>query len=222
MAPLLGRRPASARRLLQQEERRGEIVATAGRIISRDGLESLSMRRLATEAGIPAPTLYGYFRSKEAVVHALADQKVAILSAHVLGAAEGIEPGIPRLLAFARSFRQFALLNPDYYQLFIQRSATGDPGDDDAELSAGLELIHTLALDVREAVARNQMKGIDANEAIYGLWATAHGYITLELGGVLAHLAQSPDQRERQYLTYVESVLRGLETVTQTAIDKES
>lgn len=222
MAPHPRRRPVSAKRLRLQEERRGEIVATAGRIISHGGLDSLSMRHLATEVGIPAPTLYGYFRSKEAVIDALADQKIAILSAHVFGAAEGVDTGIPRLLACARGYRQFALSNPDYYQMFIQRSASGHPDEQDAQLSAGLELIRTLARDVREAIRLKQIRAVDPDEAIYGLWATAHGYITLELGDVFAHLSQSPEQRERQYLRYVESVLRGLEVMAPTVDDGES
>lgn len=221
MSPLLRRRPISAKRLRQREERRDEIVAMAGHIISRDGLDGLSMRRLATEVGVPAPTLYGYFRSKEAVIEALADQKVAILGEYVLGAAAGADPGIPRLLAFAQGYRQFALTNPDYYHLFIQRSASADPEDAEAQLTAGLELIHTLALDVRGAIERNQLKPVEPNEAIYALWATAHGYITLELGDVFAHLGQAPDRREHQYLTYVESVLRGLEVTAPMVVDQE-
>jgi AcrR family transcriptional regulator len=40
------------------------IVETARRLIERDGVEDLSLARLAAQLGIKAPSLYRYFKSK--------------------------------------------------------------------------------------------------------------------------------------------------------------
>jgi AcrR family transcriptional regulator len=76
--------PAGPRRVSQRAgaSRHGlsaERVAEAAlAFIERNGLETLSMRRLADELGVGTMTLYGYFRDKEelldAVVDAAADQ----------------------------------------------------------------------------------------------------------------------------------------------------
>jgi len=52
---------------------RRRIVATALRLIDRDGLEAVTMRRLAEELGVQAPSLYNHMRSKEALLDAVAE-----------------------------------------------------------------------------------------------------------------------------------------------------
>lgn len=52
---------------------RDKIVDRALALIDRDGLEALSMRRLADELGAGTMTLYGYFRDKRELVDALVD-----------------------------------------------------------------------------------------------------------------------------------------------------
>jgi TetR/AcrR family transcriptional regulator, tetracycline repressor protein len=49
------------------------VVEAAIALADRDGLEELSMRRLAAELGIGAMTLYGHFRNKDELLTAMAD-----------------------------------------------------------------------------------------------------------------------------------------------------
>ncbi|MET9293356.1 TetR/AcrR family transcriptional regulator C-terminal domain-containing protein [Streptomyces sp. NPDC003077] len=50
------------------------ILDAAGRLVNRDGLKSLSMRRLAGELGVEAMTLYHYLPSKEALLDGLVER----------------------------------------------------------------------------------------------------------------------------------------------------
>lgn len=50
------------------------IVDAAAKLVGDHGFEALSMRRLAKECGVAAMTLYGYVRTKDDVLEALADQ----------------------------------------------------------------------------------------------------------------------------------------------------
>jgi AcrR family transcriptional regulator len=55
-----------------------ERVADAAlELLDREGLDALSMRRLATELGVGTMTLYGYFRSKDELLDAVVDAAVA-------------------------------------------------------------------------------------------------------------------------------------------------
>jgi AcrR family transcriptional regulator len=56
---------------------RESILDSALVVIDRDGLEALSMRRLAAELGIGTMTLYGYFADKQALLDALIDSVAA-------------------------------------------------------------------------------------------------------------------------------------------------
>lgn len=50
------------------------IVDAAAELVQADGFDALSMRRLARECGVGAMTLYGYVRSKEELLGALANR----------------------------------------------------------------------------------------------------------------------------------------------------
>jgi AcrR family transcriptional regulator len=52
---------------------RERIVAAAGALVDAEGLEALSVRRLATELGVQGPSLYNHFASRAEIVDAVAD-----------------------------------------------------------------------------------------------------------------------------------------------------
>jgi AcrR family transcriptional regulator len=53
-----------------------EIALAALRIADRDGLDALTMQRVAEELGVGTMTLYGYFRSKDELLDAVVDAAV--------------------------------------------------------------------------------------------------------------------------------------------------
>ena len=54
-----------------------QVAESALALIERDGVDRLSMRRLAQELGVGTMTLYGYFRDKEALLDAVVDLAAA-------------------------------------------------------------------------------------------------------------------------------------------------
>ena len=57
-------------RIVQSEERRAEVVEAAFRLLARDGVEGLSMRAVAKEAGCTIGLLNHWFDSKDDLVEA--------------------------------------------------------------------------------------------------------------------------------------------------------
>ena len=57
----------------KHEERRGEILAAAGRCFGRSGFRGATISAICAEANISPGHLYHYFASKEAIVSALAE-----------------------------------------------------------------------------------------------------------------------------------------------------
>jgi AcrR family transcriptional regulator len=68
-----GRRGRRGRRLGLS---RGRIARAALELVDRDGLEGLTMQRLAERMGVGTMTLYGYFRSKDELLDAIVDAAV--------------------------------------------------------------------------------------------------------------------------------------------------
>lgn len=64
-----------------------KILETSWELLGQDGIEKLSMRRLADRLGIQAPSLYWYFKSKQNLYQRLANQvsKVIVEEFHSEG-----------------------------------------------------------------------------------------------------------------------------------------
>ncbi len=118
--------------LTARSARGADIVAAARRILEGDGADALTMRRLAAEVGIQAPSLYKHFSTKRAVEVALIEQGMLEFgqALHMAVAAPGRGGPVRSLLD---AYRRAALASPALYRL-----ATGGPLPRE-DLSPGLE-----------------------------------------------------------------------------------
>jgi AcrR family transcriptional regulator len=80
-------------------ETRRQIVDTAVAVASTDGLEGLTIGRLADEIGMSKSGLLGHFGTKEALQLAAFEEASEIFTREVWARAAGEAPGLPRLRA---------------------------------------------------------------------------------------------------------------------------
>jgi TetR/AcrR family tetracycline transcriptional repressor len=92
---------------------RERIVAGAIGFVGRHCLADLSMRRLGTELGVEAMSLYRYFPSKAALFDALVDVALDEVARQVGDQADWESA----VRAYARSFRRVALAQPRLFPL---------------------------------------------------------------------------------------------------------
>ncbi|MFI6762215.1 TetR/AcrR family transcriptional regulator [Micromonospora sp. NPDC050417] len=104
---------------------RNEIVSAAERLVAQaGGDETLTLRAIAREAGISAPSIYAHFDDLAAVRDALLDAGFDRLSQSIddsmrtLGATT--DP-VRRLLAGCRAYVDFAMREPAAYRLLFNR-----------------------------------------------------------------------------------------------------
>jgi AcrR family transcriptional regulator len=102
-------------------DRRTEIAETALALVDREGLDALSMRRLAAELGLGTMTLYGYFATKEELLDAL----VARAATGRRGIAVPDGPWDERLRALARAWHANLARHPSLVQLRLRGPIVG-------------------------------------------------------------------------------------------------
>lgn len=98
---------------------RQKILDTARKLILTDGLEGLSIRKLAEQVDYSPSAIYKYYESKEEIFQALreegwrlADEIQTARTANCVDAAE-------LLLVSGRAYLEFAETYPDYYHLIF-------------------------------------------------------------------------------------------------------
>lgn len=95
-------------------------MSTAVEIADREGLEALSMRRVGSELGCAAMSLYGYVANKEELLERLAD--------HVLGQLPAVDSDRPwqdAIVDFFASLHDLLLEHPAVAQVVTQRPTSG-------------------------------------------------------------------------------------------------
>ncbi|WP_022835174.1 TetR/AcrR family transcriptional regulator [Salisaeta longa] len=100
---------------------RRQILDTTRHLLVRDGFSNLSMRKIARSIGYSATSIYLHFESKDALLHTLIDEGMQHLYDR-LEAAAAAHPHQPlnRLEALCRTFIDFGLSNPEYYEIMFQ------------------------------------------------------------------------------------------------------
>jgi AcrR family transcriptional regulator len=95
---------------------RERIVAAALSVMDTEGLEAVSMRRIAREVGVEAMSLYHHVRDKEDVLDGICE---AVMGEFEYPDAAGDIS--QRLRAGARSYRRLLQAHPDVMRLFAER-----------------------------------------------------------------------------------------------------
>jgi TetR/AcrR family tetracycline transcriptional repressor len=90
---------------------RDEIVTTAIRLLDKVGLQGLTLRRLARELGISAPTLYWHVRDKRELLDLMAERMIVEFRAK--------QPPLPKGLAWSDKVAE--LCRRQYFALIAHR-----------------------------------------------------------------------------------------------------
>jgi AcrR family transcriptional regulator len=146
--------------------RRVQIVTAARRLLEEEGPEALSMRNVAAEIGIRAPSLYEHVADKRALESAIIAAGLREQGA-AFREALAADPGGDPLSVVAHAWRRWAKAHPHVYGLIYVRDLDrSDSAVADAELAAGAPLREICGGDLVTARV---------------IWAFAHGMVNLEL-----------------------------------------
>jgi AcrR family transcriptional regulator len=89
-------------------ETRGAIIRRAADIASAEGLEGLTIGRLASDVGMSKSGVIGQFGSKEELQLATLEHAGDVFRERVWEPVRHVEPGLPRLLAVCESWTRYA------------------------------------------------------------------------------------------------------------------
>ena len=68
---------------MRQAIARDNIVDAAFKLLDEAGMEGVTLRKVACSLGIRAPSLYWHFKSKQALVDAMADAMIVDVARHI-------------------------------------------------------------------------------------------------------------------------------------------
>ena len=150
------------------------LVGTASDVLEHEGIEALSMRRVAQSLGVRASSLYHHFPDKSALLRAVAEKGLRQLAEVLAQAAERTGPDPQQQIrALAIAYHEWALAHPHLYlMLFGSTPVEERPSPLGQAVSAPMLAAAAQLVGEQKAVAATQ-----------AAWALVHGFVTLELAG---------------------------------------
>ena len=156
---------------------RDVVVNAALTFLDREGWDALSINALASHLGTKGPSLYNHVDSlddlRRTVRMRVIDDILQMLSTVAAGRTRD-----DAVMAMASAYRSYAHHHPGRYSAFTRMPLGGD----DPEFTAAS---HSAALPVIDVLASYGLSGQDAFYAALEFWAALHGFVLLEMTGVM-------------------------------------
>ena len=185
-----------------------KIATAARRLLDKEGVEAVTMRRVAEAVGITAMAIYRHYPDREALLNALADEGFQELAESLKGRRYSGDTET-RLAKMADIYLEHALENPRLFELmFLTRreGARQYPKDFKARRSPTATLMADL---IAAGMAEGEFRKDDPWEITFEMGALSHGLIMLYLGG---RLAATPTQFRALYRRSFRRYIHGIRT----------
>lgn len=166
-----------------QDELRRKLLDVASDLLVTSGPESLSMRRIATEAGCSTTVIYTMFGSKEGLAEALYLEGFERFRRR-LEAVPSRGSALEHLTALGPAYREAALAEPGYYALMFERAIPGFMPSERARTLARAAL-NILDRVIADCISSGYIVPTQPRKIADALWAAAQGAIGLERAGHL-------------------------------------
>jgi AcrR family transcriptional regulator len=153
---------------------RDRVVDAAIAIADAEGLDAVTLARVAGELGVRPPSLYKHVDGRDGLLRAIALRSVRELT-DALGAAAVGRSGADALHAVAGAQRDYARAHPGRYAATVRAPSA----DDDQHRAAAQR-----AVEVMRAVLRGWgLSGDEAVHAVRAVRSAVHGFVAIEAGG---------------------------------------
>ena len=153
------------------------VIEAAAQLVDEEGIDQLSLGRLAERLGIRTPSLYNHVAGLSGLKHDLALYCLRDLLDHTTRATIG-KSRAEAILALADAYRLYAKQTPGRYTLTQQAP---DPADIESHVLA------QQVIDILRAIlAPYKLSDEDDIHAIRGLRSIVQGFVSLEVTGGFA------------------------------------
>ena len=167
------------------DETRERLLEVAERIVESEGLDALSVRRVAIRAGTTTRAVYSLFGSKDALVVALGNRAFEMLGAAIDDLPATADPGADLVEAAVTVFRRFVLDHPSLFALAVQRT-TAPPELTSAFRRTAGDALGRLRSRVARVEAAGRLGARTVDRATVEFHALCEGLAAMELRGLLS------------------------------------
>jgi AcrR family transcriptional regulator len=171
----------------EREDVKGLILEKAKKLFYEEGYGNITIRKIAKEIGYSPATIYLYFKSKDEILYELHNEGFRLLYQYKMRMIEnGVSDSIDRIDQGGRMYIDFALENPEYYEVMFNMPEPRDfmnkhlkDGDEEGRGDYAMLSYRSLRDGVQWLKDDGYLTGVDADTAAFSFWAMVHGTVSL-------------------------------------------
>jgi AcrR family transcriptional regulator len=167
------------RKIRQKEEVRSSIVQAAWQIVTEEGWQALSIRKIADAIEYSVPVIYDHFASKEAILLELTKQGFRILNDEISKAKKRYSDPEKQIEAMAYSYWEFAFEHKAYYQVMY---GLGMPTCETvSQISELATFTEQVLQPIKELISTSKNPKADPMLKLHTFWSMLHGMISINM-----------------------------------------
>lgn len=188
---------------VHDERTAAALLSQAEQIVEAEGLDALTVRRVAAAAGTTTRAVYTAFGSKDALVIALGARGFDLLRDELEALPATADPADDLVEAGVAVFRRFAIGHPTLFRISIQR-ALPDPGLFAGYVDAAREALAVLHRRVGRLEAAGRLGDRSVPDAAAEFHSLCEGLAAMELRGMFR-----AGEEERLWRDALRALVRG-------------
>ena len=195
------------------DETRAALLLAAEHLVETDGVDALTVRRVASEVGTTTRAVYSVYGSKDALVAALGAHGFELLREGIEAHPTSADPAADLIDAGVSVFRRFAVEHPALYGISVQRTLPTPELFDEfrGEAQAAMAGLRQRLEGLREA---GLLGGRSVRDAVIAFHALCEGLAALELRGTLPE-----GDEERLWRDALTVLVRGFANALQERVE---
>lgn len=170
------------------------ILEAAKRLFLKQGIDNVSMRRIAAEAGYSPAAIYRYFRNKREILSHLRNQGFAEYHERQKRM-EPVGTSGEMMYQGGMNYLQFAVDHPDDFHLMF--CTTCEEVDLEGKLAEeSMRSFHFFRKRMEKIIESGYFGDADPETVVFAYWAGVHGLASLVNSGRFKGFTKDLDQEE--------------------------
>lgn len=192
-------------REIRHEETRTRILSAAKRLLRKDGIEKLSLRKVASESNYSPAGLYEYFKNKDDLLASIA-MEIELDLRNALIDKKG-DVSREALLQMGLRYISFAKDHPeDYLLLFTTFSSGRESTQEQLPESSAYMVLYTLVQTLADEEQVEVSQADEIEEICYNFWVLLHGHVMMQLTHLQNFQADFESIEQRMLSRFVQSL----------------
>lgn len=183
----------SVRREAQKKAIREAILVASRNIVTNEGWQAVSIRKIADAIGYSLPVVYDYFKSKDAILEEFVKNGFAMLTEEITFAKDKLTEPTAQLEAIGDAYFNFAFKHSEYYQMMF---GLGMPT---CEMVREVEEIGNFSGTVISTMQKMMTPPVIKEQTIlkfHTFWSILHGLTSINM----VNVAATPNRLQQQVL----------------------